>query len=322
MSKWRFIFRSNDVILYNVAAVKNQRFTVEQIFKSVNKVLMDGVLNEIVFSGEFFNVKSEGAVELFGPIFRPSLNIFLDNVKSTINSTFDLFGLLLILAINEKNKQTFRERKFGALDFYFDQVSMLVWPKFDELFEFHMKGMAMMSTRQYRILEKTITSKVLIDRFADFLVSMYRLYDYFPDSKMVGIRIENFRKAFFDLQKKLKDEAPREADGLNEYLSFLEQFHSSLVSESICKGKEFQDEQMRLEKEIGQVSDKIVTSYIKDFFPTLQNFISKFCKEEGTGEEGIFSISSNIDHKTLDSIIADLSGQPLSAGLQKLAAFC
>ena len=92
---------------------------------------MDGVLNEIVFSGEFFNVKSEGAVELFGPIFRPSLNIFLDNVKSTISSTYDLFGLLLILAINEKNKLTFRERKFAALDFYFDQVSMLVWPKFD-----------------------------------------------------------------------------------------------------------------------------------------------------------------------------------------------
>lgn len=82
---------------------------------------------------------------------------------------------------------------------------MLVWPKFDELFEFHMKGVAMMSTRQYRLLEKTTTSKVLIDRFADFVVSLYRLYDYFPDSKMVGIRIENFRKVFFDLQKKLRD---------------------------------------------------------------------------------------------------------------------
>ena len=100
MSNFIHNLRSNDVILYNVAAVKNQRFTVEQIFKSVNKVLMDGVLNEIVFTAQFFNVKSEGAVELFGPIFRPSLNIFLENVKNTINSTYDLFGLLLILAIN------------------------------------------------------------------------------------------------------------------------------------------------------------------------------------------------------------------------------
>ena len=51
---------------------------------------------------------------------------------------------------------------------------------------------------------------------------------------------------------------------------------------------------MRLEKEIGHISDKIVTSYIKDFFPALQNFISKFCKEEGIGEEGVFSIQPNI----------------------------
>lgn len=40
----------SDVILYNATTVKNQRFTMEQVFKSVNKVLMDGVLNEIVFT--------------------------------------------------------------------------------------------------------------------------------------------------------------------------------------------------------------------------------------------------------------------------------
>jgi hypothetical protein len=38
-------FRSSDVILYNVANQKGQKFSIEQIFKSVNKALMDGVLN-------------------------------------------------------------------------------------------------------------------------------------------------------------------------------------------------------------------------------------------------------------------------------------
>ena len=52
------IQRSSDVILYNVANQKGQKFTIEQIFKSVNKALMDGVLNEVVFTAEFFNVKS------------------------------------------------------------------------------------------------------------------------------------------------------------------------------------------------------------------------------------------------------------------------
>ena len=40
------------------------------------------------------------------------------------------------------------------------------------------------------------------------------------------------------------------------------------------------------------------------------------------GEEGGFTIQSNIDHKSLDLIIADISGQPLTHGLQKIVTFC
>ena len=165
---------------------------------------MDGVLNEIIFTAEFFNVKSEGAVELFGPLFRPSLKIFIDNIKNTVSSTYDIYSLLLMLAINEKNKQLFREREFSALDYYFDQISMLIWPKFDELFEFHIKSIQVSNTKTYKNLEKASSSRLLIERFSDFVVGLYKLYDYFPDSKMIGIRIENFRKVFFDLQKKIK----------------------------------------------------------------------------------------------------------------------
>ena len=70
-----------------------------------------------------------------------------------------------------------------------------------------MKGVSATNTRQYRIMEKASSEKILINRFSDFIVSMYRLYDYFPDSKMVGIRIQNLRKAFFDIHKKLSQEA-------------------------------------------------------------------------------------------------------------------
>lgn len=39
------VCRSSDVILYNVAHQKGQKFTLEQTFKSVNKSLMDGVIH-------------------------------------------------------------------------------------------------------------------------------------------------------------------------------------------------------------------------------------------------------------------------------------
>lgn len=48
------------------------------------------------------------------------------------------------------------------------------------------------------------------------------------------------------------------------------------------------------------ISDKIVTGYIRDFFPNLDLFIQKYCKEEqGINEEAIFQISKNIDNKVI-----------------------
>lgn len=67
-----------------------------------------------------------------------------------------------------------------------------------------MKGLQSVTSKQYRILEKAAGAKNLIERFSDFMVALYRLHDYFPDSKMIGVRIETLKKVFFDLQKKLK----------------------------------------------------------------------------------------------------------------------
>lgn len=230
--------RSNDVILYNVANQKGQKFTIEQIFKSVNKALMDGVLFEVIFTAEFFNVKSDGAIELFSPLFRPSINVFLEHIRSTVSATFDIFGVLIILAINEKNKQTFNEKEFGALDFYFNQVNMLLWPKFEELFEFHMKSLQNCPTAHFKKMEKSSSTKIVVDRFADFFASYYRLYVYFPDSKMMGSRLESIRRLFFEHVKRVSAEFEREVDGLGYYLNILEQFHLTFTSDpAICKFK-------------------------------------------------------------------------------------
>lgn len=54
-------YRASDVILYNVASQKGQKFTLEQTFKSLNKTLIDGVLHEVLFTADFFNVRPDGA---------------------------------------------------------------------------------------------------------------------------------------------------------------------------------------------------------------------------------------------------------------------
>lgn len=53
---------------------------------------------------------------------------------------------------------------------------------------------------QFKKIEKAATSKVLIDRFVDFIVSIYRLYIHFPDKAlMMEKRLQTFRRAFLEL---------------------------------------------------------------------------------------------------------------------------
>jgi hypothetical protein len=76
------------------------------MFKSVNKCLIKDVIYEIIFTAEFFHLHSEGAIDIFGPLFRPTIQIFLDFLKKSVAHTHDIYAVLLMLAINEKNKQS------------------------------------------------------------------------------------------------------------------------------------------------------------------------------------------------------------------------
>ena len=63
--------------------------------------------------------------------------------------------------------------------------------------------------------------------------------------------------------------------------------------------------------------------YIKDFFPGLDTFIRKYCKEEGgITEESSFSIQGIVDPKILESTLNEVSPQAVGGRLAKLLDFC
>ena len=67
---------------------------------------------------------------------------------------------------------------------------------------------------------------------------------------------------------------------------------------------------------------KIVSLYIKDFFPSVDSFIKKYCKDEGmTGEESTISVQGVVDKKVVEAIISDLSSNNFNNRLQKYIEF-
>jgi len=48
-----------------------------------------------------------------------------------------------------------------------------------------------------------VGSKVIIERIADFIVSFSRMVVYFSNPQMIEIRVDTFKKSFFNLITKV-----------------------------------------------------------------------------------------------------------------------
>lgn len=62
---------------------------------------------------------------------------------------------------------------------------MILWPKFEELFDFHLRALQSSTLLHFRRLEKTAGSRALTDRFVDLIAGLYRLYVHFPSSMVM-----------------------------------------------------------------------------------------------------------------------------------------
>lgn len=77
----------------------------------------------------------------------------------------------------------------GVLQEYFNYINMLVWPRFEKVFEGHRGSIQEKNLKQFKLLEKQFTYKPIVQRYADIIISFYRLYSYFEDNRMLGTRI-------------------------------------------------------------------------------------------------------------------------------------
>lgn len=214
-------------ILHTAAAQKNQRILIEWYFKSINKLLIDSVMNEVFFSGEFFNLKQEQNRLIFGGVFKNTLTFLTDHLKQMVSGLSDLYGLLLIILLNEGFKKMMNSKQLGILDFYFDQVNMIIWPRFEQVFETHLLSIQNINARQYKQLEKQLGFRAFVQRYIDISVSLYKIYSYFEDNKMVGSRIYQLRLRYLDLIKRSGAEYDHEVDRIVYTLQVYEMILSS-----------------------------------------------------------------------------------------------
>lgn len=165
-----------DPIIYHVANQAGQRFLVENIFKSLNKLLLDSVASEFYFTLDFFNLKNDQNKVVFGGVFKLTIGFTTETIRNLVNSSFDCVGLLLIILLNDKNKKSFNAKGLTFLDFYFEQINMMVWPRFEAVFELHLKSLRQVNAKSFKVLERTLGTKMIVSRYVGIKFSNYYFF--------------------------------------------------------------------------------------------------------------------------------------------------
>ena len=104
---------------------------IEEIFRSQNRLLIEAISKEFIFILEFFDLKVGQCSYIFNQIFSRTVNYYLEWVKTYAQqSLYDLYAVLLMILINEENRKIMIRNKIPVLDYYFDKVNQILWPKF------------------------------------------------------------------------------------------------------------------------------------------------------------------------------------------------
>ena len=85
------------------------------------------------------------------------------------------------------------------MDYYFQQINMMVWPKFEMLFDDHIQSIKSMNIKSFKAIEKQFGFKSILMRYVDLVLSIFKLYSYFNDNRMLCVRIETLRNQYMQL---------------------------------------------------------------------------------------------------------------------------
>ncbi|KAL9645215.1 hypothetical protein ABK040_002416 [Willaertia magna] len=197
----------NTPVVVRVAVEQNQKLFVEDIFRSVHILLINTATSEYIFTLDFFNDEA-----LFNEIFVKSLQFLKDTWQGYLSYTFDFIGILLMIRLSQLFQGVMDKRNMKCLDTYFDEVQKVLWPKFYEIFEMHLKSVV--ETKPEQLISKEKDSHTLAKRYAEFSCAIHSiLKDNTQNKQDVEDKLTTLRtaitKQLFAIADKLYSSKPK-----------------------------------------------------------------------------------------------------------------
>eukprot|EP00958_Prasinococcus_capsulatus_P017996 scaffold2075_cov444-Prasinococcus_capsulatus_cf.AAC.4 len=186
-------------IIPHVAESHGRKFPYEELFRSVNKLLLDTATSEYLFCNDFF-----GDDLAFRDLFAGPLGVVEESLQSVLPNFHDAIGLLLMIRMTFHNQVIMSRRRIPCLDAYLDQINMMIWPRFKQVFDMHVESVR-------NVDEHTLVSDrgsgglhphYVTRRYAEFATSMTILNADYGDGQLEQ-NMQRLRTAMDELLRRM-----------------------------------------------------------------------------------------------------------------------
>lgn len=153
------------------------RYHYEALFRSEQYALVDNACREYLFLAEFFKVRGTQAMDIFDQVMGKTLHLLLKNLQSFVDDCYDTIALFLCLHLVMRYQLTCHKRAVPALDKYWDNLTSVVWPRFEYVFRLNIQSIK--DCDPWR-LNKDIGPHYITRRYAEFSAAMVGVGEGFP----------------------------------------------------------------------------------------------------------------------------------------------
>ena len=149
---------------------ENQKYPFEGIFRSIIKHLSDAATSEFLFIIDFFQSNTR---ETFNKMFGRTLSLVLEFLENYLLNCYDAIGLLLVIKVAHLQRMVMQRRRIPVLDQFFDRISMLLWPRFKQIFDMNLKSVKNANPKKLGPVD--LSPHYVSKRYAELVSSVFFL---------------------------------------------------------------------------------------------------------------------------------------------------
>ncbi|XP_033335141.1 vacuolar protein sorting 52 [Megalopta genalis] len=153
------------------------RYHYEALFRSEQYALVDNACREYLFLTQFFKVRDAQAMDIFNQVMGKTLNLMVKNLQSFVDDCYDTIALFLCLHLVMRYQLTCHKRAVPALDNYWDNMTSVIWPRFECVFQMNIQSIKDCDPLK---LNKETGPHYITRRYAEFSAAMISIVVGFP----------------------------------------------------------------------------------------------------------------------------------------------